>query len=280
MPQDRAALGEFLRSRRDRLSPAQVGIAPFPGVRRVPGLRREELAVAAGLSPDYYSRLEQGRQPRISTGVLDALARALRLDDVEAAHLADLAAPSPRPSRAAAYCRQRADPGLLRLMTALDHLPVLLLGDRFDVLASNALLEAVLAPLAPGSAFAHFLFLNPLARERIVNWEHFASAAVAGLRREAGRHPNDQALTALIDELCTADPDVARWWDDHAVRDYASVAKQIRHPVGGDLSFDIEIVTGPHDPNQRLIVYTCEPGSRTARMLPLLLSWDTAPLTT
>jgi len=165
-------------------------------------------------------------------------------------------------------------------MTALDHLPVLLLGDRFQVLASNALLEAVLAPLAPGSAFAHFLFLDPLARERIVNWEHFASAAVAGLRREAGRHPHDQALAALIDELRTADADVARWWDDHAVRDYTSVAKQIRHPVGGDLCFDLEIVAGPHDPDQHLIVYTCEPGSRTAQMLPLLLSWTTEPVAT
>lgn len=137
MTRDRAALGAFLRSRRDRLTPAQAGITAFPGARRVPGLRKEELAVLAGLSPDYYSRLEQGRQANISGEVLDALARALRLDDVEHAHLRDLAAPtsSRRPTGGAAA--QRPDPGLLRLMDALNHVPVLLLGHRGDVLPAT-----------------------------------------------------------------------------------------------------------------------------------------------
>src|SRR6187455_630850 len=128
MPRDRAALGAFLRSRRDRLTPSQAGIEPFPGARKVPGLRREELAVLAALSPDYYGRLEQGRQANISREVLDALARALRLDEVERAHLFDLAAPGDR-RRAAAVTEapQRADPGLLRIMATLDHVPVLLL---------------------------------------------------------------------------------------------------------------------------------------------------------
>lgn len=266
------ALGAFLRSRRDALSPAQAGMAPFPGPRRVPGLRREELAVLAGLSPDYYSRLEQGRQANVSSSVLDALARALRLDEVERAHLTDLAAPTAR-RRSAVGSVQRPDPGLLRMMTALDHVPVLLLGLRSDVLASNALLSAVLRPMDEGSPFVRFLFLDPLARERIVNWEHFAATAVAALRREAGRRPEDGRLLALVDELRSADVDVARWWDDQAVRDYASVAKVIRHPVVGDLSFDVEVVAPPGDPDQRLVVYTAEPGSRTARMLPMLASW-------
>lgn len=177
MPADRAALGAFLRSRRDRLTPAQAGIAAFPGPCRVPGLRKEELAVLAGLSPDHYSRIEQGRQPTVSDDVLAALARALRLDDDERAHLRDLAAPAAR--RSGWESPQQADPGLLRLLTALDDVPALLLGRRGTVLARNRLLGAVLgADLPPGSSFTRWLFLDVGARERIVNWADFAAAAV------------------------------------------------------------------------------------------------------
>jgi transcriptional regulator with XRE-family HTH domain len=278
VPTDRAALGAFLRSRRDRLTPAQAGMAALPGPRRVPGLRKEELAVLAGLSPDYYSRLEQGRQANVSDEVLDALARALRLDEVEHAHLRDLAAPTRR-RRAVSSVPQRADPGLLRLMTGLDHLPALVLGQRGEVLASNALLTAVLGhAFQPGSSLLRWLFLDPGARERIVNWSQFAMTSVGALRRDAARHPDDVRLHALIDELRAADSDVARWWDDQGVRDHASVPKRIAHPVAGPLSFDIELVSAPHDLDQRLIVYTAEPGSRTAAALPLLAGWGaTAP---
>lgn len=274
VPADRAELGAFLRSRRDRLSPAQAGIEAFPGPRRVPGLRREELAVAAGLSPDYYSRLEQGRQATISDQVLDALARTLRLDEVEHAHLRDLAAPTTRRA-ATSTSRQRPDPGLLRLMGDLEHVPVLLLGNRGEILARNALLQSVLGrSLDPGTSFIRFLFQDPLARDRIINWADFASASVAAMRREAGRRPHDQQLVALIDELRASDPDVARWWADHAVRDYASVPKRIDHPVAGGLSFDIEIVGAPQEPDQRLVIYTTPPESPTAQVLPILASWD------
>ena len=277
MTSDRAALGLFLRSRRDRLTPAQAGIEAFPGARRVPGLRKEELAVLAGVSPDYYSRLEQGRQPHVSRSVLESIGRALRLDETERAHLLDLADPEQAGAlgrgRGASATVQRADPGMLRLMTALEHLPVLLLGSRSEVLASNTLFRALLRELPPGASFPRFLFLDPLARERILNWEQFASTLVAALRREAGRHPHDRRLLALIDELRAADADVARWWDDHGVRDYASVAKRIRHPLVGDLSFDIEIVSPPHNPDQHLVIYTTEPGSPTAELLPLLAGW-------
>jgi len=277
MSRDRAALGAFLRSRRDRLTPAQAGIEPFPGGRKVPGLRREELAVLAALSPDYYGRLEQGRQANISREVLDALARALRLDEVERAHLFDLAAPGDERRATVTEAPQRADPGLLRIMTTLDHVPVLLLGHRGDVLARNALLCAVLGrPFEPGASFTHYLFLDPSARERIVNWPVFAQASVAAMRREIGRRPYDRRLRALVDELRAADPEVERWWNDHAVRDYASVTKQIRHPAAGDLHFAIEIVVAPHEPDQRLIVYTTAPDSPTARLLPILASWDAA----
>ena len=274
MPPDRTALGAFLRSRRDGLTPAQAGMAPFPGPRRVPGLRKEELAVLAGLSPDHYSRLEQGRQPTVTDDVVDALARALRLDELEHTHLRDLAAPTSRRRPPGWEAPQTADPGLLRLMTTLDHVPVLLLGRRTEVLARNALLPAVLGrPLEPGASFARYLFTDPAARARIVNWAHFAAAAVGALRLEVGRRPDDRPLVALVAELRAADPDVARWWDDHGVRDHTSVAKQIAHPTAGPLAFDIEAVSTPHDADQRLVVYTVQPDSPTARVLPLLAGW-------
>ncbi len=249
---------------------------PFGGPRRVPGLRREELAYLAGVSPDYYSRLEQGRQPTVSVAVLDALARALRLGDLERAHLHDLAAPTRLRRTAGPERSQSADPGLLRLMGALDHLPVLLLGRRHQVLASNALLQAVTGALPPGSSLAHWLFLDPDARSRVASWAHFASAAVGSLRREAGLHPDDHRLVALVDELRTADTDVARWWTDQGVTDHISVSKLIRHPAAGELAFDIETVVSPHDPDQRLVVYTTPAESPTARLLPLLASWGGA----
>jgi transcriptional regulator with XRE-family HTH domain len=278
MPHDRAALGAFLRSRRDRLTPAQAGMAPFPGPRRVPGLRREELAVLAGLSPDYYSRIEQGRQATLSAEVLDALAQALRLDDTERVYLHDLAAPG-RPRKAAvAEAPQRPDPGLLRVMATLDHVPVLLLGARSEVLAGNALVNAVLGrTMEPGFAFARWLLLDPGARERILNWEVFAQNTVAGMRREVGRRPHDRKLQAGIRDILRADPEIARWWEDHRVRDHASVTKYIRHPVAGDLTFAIEAVVAPYEPDQVLIIYTVEPGSATARLLPLLGSWEAQP---
>lgn len=247
----------------------------FPGARRVPGLRKEELAVLAGLSPDHYSRLEQGRQSSITESVLGALGRALQLDDVELAHLRDLAAPRSR-RRVGWVAGQQPDPGLLRVMTALDDVPVLLLGRRGEVLAGNHLLAAVLGTrLEPGSSFLRWLFLDPQARARIVNWSDFAAASVGGLRLEVGRHPDDRRLGALISELRSADADVARWWDDHDVTDRTSVTKRIAHPTAGPLTFGIESLTAPHDEEQRLVVYTVEPDSPTAHVLPLLAGWGT-----
>ncbi len=272
MPADRTQLGAFLRSRRDSLSPADAGMQAFPGPRRVPGLRKEELAVLAGVSSDYYSRLEQGRQANISRSVLDGLAKALRLSEVERNHLFALADPSSRP-RSSSYAVQQADPGLLRLMTVLDHVPALMLGRRGDVLATNALLAAVLGDWPP-SSLVRYLFFDPLARERIVNWEHFASTSVAALRGELGRHPDDDRLIALIDELRSRDADAARWWDDHSVQDYASAAKRILHPVVGELSFEIETVMPSRATDQVLVVYTAQPDSATARKLPFLASWS------
>jgi transcriptional regulator with XRE-family HTH domain len=277
VPRDRAALGSFLRACRDRLTPAEAGIAAFPGPRRVPGLRKEELAVLAGLSADYYSRLEQGRQPTISDDVQEALSRALRLDAVERAHLHDLAAPLSRRRTTTWQTRQAPEPGLLRVMTGLDHLPLLLLGRCGEVLARNALLTEVLGrPLDPGTSFPKYLLTDPSARERITNWAEFAEAIVGSLRLELGRRPGDRVLATLLNDLRTADPDIAHWWEAQGVADRTSLTKRIMHPVAGPLTFEIEAVCLPHAPDQRLVIYTVEPDSPTARILPLLSSWNSA----
>jgi hypothetical protein len=149
------------------------------------------------------------------------------------------------------------------------------LGRSGVILATNHLLRAVLGRMfEPGSSLLRYLFLDPDARDRIVNWESFAQASVGALRRETGLHPDDVQLQQLVADLRQADPDVSRWWDDHGVRDYASVPKQINHPVAGPLSFDIELVTMSNLPDQHLIVYTVQPDSPTARALPLLASWE------
>ncbi|MBM2622892.1 helix-turn-helix domain-containing protein [Actinoplanes sp. LDG1-06] len=268
-----SSLGAFLRSRRDRLTPAQAGIATFPGVRRVPGLRKEEVAHLAGLSTDHYSRIEQGRQPALSDDICDALARALHLDPTESAHLRALAAPGRR--REVRPGPQLADPGLLRVMANLDHVPTLLLGRYAQVLARGGPLDAVLGVcFEPGTSFARWYLFDPAARKRIVNWDHFARAMVGTLRYETARHPSDRHLAALVGDL-RSDPDarLAQWWDDRTVSDHWSWRKQVAHPVAGPLDFGIEAVTSPHDADQRLVIYTVEPDSRTARMLPLLRAW-------
>lgn len=229
----------------------------------------------AGLSSDHYSRLEQGRQHTVTDEVLRALSQALHLDDVERAHLRDLAAPTAHRRRAAPEAPQRAEPGMLRLMNVLDHVPVLLLGRRSEVLARNALLSAVLGTeMPPGSSFVRWLFLDPAARTTITNWGDFAAASVGALRFEVGQRPDDHRLRSLVDELRRGDAEIAGWWDDQRVTFRTSLTKQLAHPVAGPLSFGIESVVGPHDPDQRLVVYTVEPHSATATVLPLLAGWS------
>jgi transcriptional regulator with XRE-family HTH domain len=238
----------------------------------VPGLRKEELAVLAGISADHYSRLEQGRQTTLSEDMCAALARALRLDELESKHLRALAGRAPH--RAGWESPQRPEPGLLRVMTALGDLPAILLGRRSEVLASNALLGPVLGTaFAPGTQFVRWLLLEPAARDRIANWDDFARAAVGGLRYELGRHPGDHKLSGLIGELCAQSAEIARWWDEQGVVDRTSLTKRVIHPEIGPLEFGIEAVTTPHQPDQRLVIYTVEPGSLTARNLPLLRGW-------
>ncbi|MFE4257579.1 helix-turn-helix transcriptional regulator [Streptomyces sp. NPDC056883] len=296
----RSDLRDFLRSRRARIGPEEVGVAAHPGRRRVPGLRREEVAQLAGVSVDYYTRLEQGRTLHVSDEVLDAVARALRLDATERSHLFDLARPqrAPGPGRAAraaagapgpadAAGPQRVRAGLYRVLDALeDGTPAMIMGRRLEVLAANRLAEALYAdfgaaaPHTPesgtpgrrGRNLARFLFLDPAARGLFADWEGAARAAVAALRFYAGRHPYDPDLSPLVKELGALDGDFRRWWAGHDVLEHTHGTKRFRHPGVGELALEYESFAFPDDPDQMLYLYTAEPGSPSDEALRTLAS--------
>ncbi|WP_212908161.1 helix-turn-helix domain-containing protein [Streptomyces sp. TS71-3] len=269
-----AELREFLRSRRARIGPEEVGLAPQSGARRVPGLRREEVARLAGVSVDYYVRLERGRTTNASEAVLDAVARALRLNDTERTHLYALARPTRRPSRP--LPPQRVRPGLRRVMDSLTYTPAIVVGHRSDVLAANDAARALYTdfealPVRERN-LPRYLFLDESARELYVNWEAAARGAVASLHLYAGRHPHDPKLAELIGELSLRDADFRRWWADHDVQRRTYGTKDFHHPVVGDLTLDYEVLTPDGDPDQILGIYTAEPGSPSDHALRLLLS--------
>jgi transcriptional regulator with XRE-family HTH domain len=269
-------LREFLRSRRARIAPEAVGLPVGHSHRRVPGLRREELAMLAGVSVDYYVRLEQGRNTSVSASVLDAIARALQLDDFERAHLFDLAKPKAGARRPAPR-PQRVRPGVRVLLENLVT-PAFVLGRRLDVLATNRMARALLCDfdaLPPRERnHARWVFLDPAARELYVDWDAIARDNVAVLRMDAGRHPDDPELSALIGELTMKSPEFAGWWADHDVLRQTHGSKRYHHPVVGDLTVTYEALTLPDDPEQTLFVYSVEPGSSSAQALALLSSWS------
>ncbi|MCW2916043.1 MAG: transcriptional regulator, family [Actinomycetia bacterium] len=283
-----AELGEFLRSRRAGLRPEDVGLVSYGARRRVPGLRREELAQLAGVSVAYYTRLEQGQSQNASDGVLEAIAKALRLDDDERAHLHDLARPrNTRPRRAPRPERVRA--GLRRLVDAMDAVPVLVTGWRTEVLAWNRLGHALFAGhLDPDSPFrptdrpsiARLTFLDPHTRELYADWKAKARESVAYLRLAAGRHPDDRQLTELVGELSLKSPEFAAMWSAQAVRDCASVVRDFHHPLVGALTLEQETADLTGDPGQRLVMLHAEPGSPSEAALRLLanLTADNVPL--
>ncbi|WP_406387307.1 helix-turn-helix domain-containing protein [Streptomyces sp. NBC_00887] len=265
-------LREFLRSRRARITPERAGLPPQPGARRVPGLRREEVALLAGVSVDYYVRLERGRNVNVSQTVLDSVARALRLDETERGHLFDLARPAR--ARRRPETPQRVRQGLHRLLDTLADSPALVIGHRMDVLAANRLARALYTDF---DALPHrernlvrYLFLDPAARELYLDWPSAARGTVAGLRLYAGRHPNDLRLEELVGELSLCDPDFRRWWADHDVLRRSHGTKRYHHPVVGDLTLDYEALTPTDDPDQLLGLYTAEPNSPSARALATL----------
>jgi transcriptional regulator with XRE-family HTH domain len=269
----------FLRGRRARITPDQAGLPGDGRARRVPGLRREEAARLAGVSTEYYTRLEQGRAGNPSPEVVEALARALRLDAAEREHLADLLARPGATRRAGPVAPQRVRPGLYRLLRTLDHVPAFVIGRRTDVLAANRLARAVLTDFdalpATRRNLARYYLLDPAARERVGDWQRLAAETVAMLRLEAGRHPHDRRLADLVGELTLALPEFTAWWNDHRVLRRTHGAKHYHHPLVGELHFSYESFQVPGDTDQTLCVYNVEPGSETAEALRLLASWTT-----
>ncbi|MFJ9711718.1 helix-turn-helix transcriptional regulator [Streptomyces sp. NPDC101234] len=275
-----AELADFLRTSRARLSPAEAGLHPGIGARRVPGLRREEVAQLAGVSTDYYTRLEQGRHPNVSEAVLEAVARALRLDDDERGHLFDLARPrSTGPRRRGPDRVQRVRPEVHQMLDIFNSVsPAFVANHRGEVLAANQLARALITdwdarPYRERS-FARYVLLDPAARELYRNWDEVAEITVANLRLEAGRHPDDALLNELIGEAVVKVPEFSAWWDSHRVAQCAHGVQHFHHPVVGELTLNHETLSLPADPDQTVCVYTAEPGSPSAQALALLASWS------
>jgi transcriptional regulator with XRE-family HTH domain len=274
----RNEIRDFLISRRARITPEQAGLPAYGGNRRVLGLRREEVAMLAGVSVDYYIRMERGNARGVSDSVLENLARALRLDDAERAHLYDLARAANNGARAPRRpARQQVRPAVQRLLDAMTMAPVYVRNGRMDVLAANRLGRALFAPLfgspAKPTNLARFIFLDPAAPEFYQEWDRLASDTVALLRADAGRNPTDRGLSDLIGELSTRSDIFRVRWADHNVRQHRSGIKHFHHPVVGDISLAYESLELVADPGLVLNGYSAEPGSASQDALNLLASW-------
>jgi transcriptional regulator with XRE-family HTH domain len=272
---------EFLTSRRAKLTPDEVGLTSY-GPRRVPGLRREEVAVLAGVSVPYYTRLERGNLSGVSESVLEALARALQLDDAERAHLFDVArAAQPAAPKRRRRTQQRVRPSVQRVIDAMTGAPAFVQNGRLDILAANALGQALFSelyvdPVRPVNP-ARFVFLSPRAPAFYGDWERAANDTVAILRTEAGRDPYDSALSDLVGELSTRSEEFRTRWAAHNVRIHRTGAKDLHHPVVGDLSLTYEMLDLSADSGLVIVTYTAEPGSKSAEALDLLASWTATP---
>ncbi|WP_328519774.1 helix-turn-helix transcriptional regulator [Kribbella sp. NBC_00359] len=269
---------EFLTSRRAKVTPEQAGLPTFGDKRRVTGLRREEVALLAGVSADYYTRLERGNLAGVSEQVLDSLARALRLDDAERAHLFDLARASTGPvrgSRRAAVSKVR--PGVLLILESLST-PAYVRNARTDILAANdlafALYDGILDRERLPLNLAKFLFLDQRAPEFFLDWENIADDSVAALRAEAGRSPHDKSLTDLVGELATRSDEFRTRWARHNVKYHRTAAKRLHNSLVGDLEVTGEAMELAGD-GLVIITYTTEPGSPAAETLRFLSSWAT-----
>lgn len=271
-----AEIREFLSSRRARITPEAAGLPAWGGMnRRVKGLRREEVAMLAGVSVDYYTQLERGRLSGVSEQVLAALGRALQLDEAELAHLHDLASaanasPTTRRRKAPAAVVR---PTVQRMLDVMVEAPAWVRNDRFDLLASNALGRAMYMPVLAMSGTlntARFAFLEPAARTFFRDWSRTADDCVATLRGSAGRNPYDKGLTDLVGELSTRSPEFRTRWAAHDVRFHRTGIKRLHHPVVGDLDLTYEALELPADPGLTMLVYGADPGSSTADALRIL----------
>ncbi|MFJ8657895.1 helix-turn-helix domain-containing protein [Streptomyces sp. NPDC093795] len=274
-----AELSEFLRSRRARLKPQDVGLPEFGRHRRVPGLRREELAQLAGVSVAYYTRLEQGNGRNVSTEVLDAIARALRLSDTERAHLTHLAKPTVKKRQRAAIARpQRVRASLSQLLDSMDAVPAFVLGRRLDILAWNRMARALFGDFAAWEPaernMPRMIFLDPNARDLYIDWEHKAVEVVSVLRLYAGCYPDDPQLLALVGELSVRSEEFRSLWAAHTVTDKGHGTKRLRHPLVGEMTLSYEsLKVAGDDPDLVLVTYHAEPGTASADALRLLAQW-------
>jgi transcriptional regulator with XRE-family HTH domain len=275
----RGQIREFLATRRARISPGQAGLPVYGGERRrVPGLRRDEVAVLAGISSEYYIRLERGNATGVSDSVIDGIAHALQLDEAERAHLLDLirTAATTRPPRRRPT-PQRVRPTVQRVLDSMSGTPAFVLTGRLDILTANALGYALFSPICADPVRppnnARFIFLDPHATEFFRDWDKIANDTVALLRAEAGRDPYDRQLSDLIGELSTRSDQFRVRWAAHHVRIHTTGVKLIHHPVVGDLELAFESFPLAADPSQSLLTYTAEPGSPSQDALSLLASW-------
>jgi transcriptional regulator with XRE-family HTH domain len=274
----RRQFGEFLRSRRSRMRPDEMGL-PATGRRRVPGLRRDEVARLAGVSVEYYTRLEQGRGGRPSDDVLDALAGALHLNPAEREHLFGLAVP-PR-GTAGVPTQAELRPGIAAMVAAMSETPVVVSNRRLDVLATNRLGSLVLADLAGanGTGFRNCAldtFLNPAMRHFYVDWDDVARDVVGLLRRLTGQHPHDTRIDGLVTELMARSEDFRTMWTVHEVRQKLHGSKRMRHPLVGEIVLDYENLSLPDDPDVGLTVFTVPEGSGARRALDRLAAREPA----
>jgi hypothetical protein len=271
---------DFLVSRRARITPDQAGLPAYGGNRRVAGLRREEVALLAGVSIDYYTRLERGRAHGVSDSVLEGIARALHLDEAERAHLFDLARAAVGPTAPRAPRRpasQQVRPSVQRILDSMTTTPAYVRNARLDILAANPLGKALFAPILSSAAQpannARFLFLDPAAREFYADWERQAQDVVAMLRTEAGHNPHDKGLSNLIGELSTCSENFRTWWAAHNVRFHRTGVKRFHHPAVGDLTLTYEALDLAADSGLRISAYTAEPGTASDDALKLLATW-------
>ncbi|MFI5756749.1 helix-turn-helix transcriptional regulator [Streptomyces sp. NPDC051569] len=276
-----AELGEFLRSRRGALRPEEVGLNTESRRRRVAGLRREELAMLAGVSLAYYTRLEQGLSRNASDSVLDALADALRLDADERNHLLSLA----RPQRRAVHAPEKPEgirPGVRLMVDSLVNSPALVMGRSLDVLAWNSLAHALIGSHLDRDAVDHpddrpniarMVFLDPHLLDLYVDWKTKTEETVAYLRLAVGRYPEDARLNALIGELTVKSAHFATLWSSHPVSDCSHAVREYQHPLVGRLTLSDEVLQLA-DPGQRLVVYNAEPDSPSMEALNLLARQD------
>ncbi|OUE07953.1 hypothetical protein CMsap09_03310 [Clavibacter michiganensis] len=275
---NRADAREFLSTRRARLTPEAVGIVGG-GRRRVPGLRRDEVALLAGVSVDYYTRLERGNLAGVSEGVLDAIARALEMDQAERDHLHDLA-------RAAGPVRRRTptgatarfpSPPVQRMLDAMVGAPAMITNTRMDLVAANRLGYALYSDMYQGSLrpanHSRFIFLDPRAHDLYPDWERAANVNVAILRRDAGRDPHDAGIAALVGELSIRSDEFRSRWAAHDVRRHYTGAKEFRHRAVGILELDFQAMELQDAPGHTMTVYTAATGSPTDEGLRLLATW-------